>query len=53
MEGIFQSYVHLFKSLHLGTIDYFKKGDSEIFKIIYKEYIKSGDIRHSNMLQGI
>lgn len=53
MEGIFQSYVHLFKNLGIGTVDYFKKGDSEIFKIIYKEYIKSGDIRHSNMLQGI
>jgi hypothetical protein len=53
MEGIFQSYVHLAKSLGVGTMNYFKNGDSEIFKIIYKEYIKSGDIRHSNLLQGI
>lgn len=53
MEGIFQSYVHLGKSLCIGTANYFKNGDSEIFKQLYKEYFKSGDIRHSNLLQGI
>lgn len=53
LEGIVQSYVNLIKELSGGTIDLIKGNGAEAFKRIYKEYIKSGDIRHSNLLEGL
>lgn len=56
VEGIFNSYINLFKEIGLGVYDLVKKPDgrqmaANRFKKIYGEYIKKGDIRHSNLLQ--
>ena len=53
MEGIIQSYLHLIKELGIGTKEALRNGDTTVFKTIWKEYGKKGDIRHSNVLQGL
>lgn len=53
IEGIVQSYFNLLKELCGGTVDLFKGNGTEAFKRIYREYIKSGDIRHSNFFEGL
>ena len=53
MEGIFQSYIHLFKDLGIGTYEALRNGDTSVYKKLWKEYGKKGDIRHSNVLQGL
>lgn len=53
IEGVVQSYIHLIKELCGGTTDLIKGRGTEAFKQIYKEYIKSGHIRHSNFLEGL
>lgn len=53
MEGVFNSIVHLCTSLTKGSISAIKDGDTELLKEIYNQYIKKGDIRHSNLLQAL
>lgn len=53
MEGIIQSYLHLIKDIGIGTKEALRNGDTTVFKKIWKEYGKKGDIRHSNVLQGL
>lgn len=53
MEGIINSYANLFKDLGVGTYDAFRGKGTDEFKKLWKEYGKKGDIRHSNMLQGL
>lgn len=53
MEGIFQSYVHLFKDLGIGSYEALRNGNTKILKKLWNEYGKRGDIRHSNLLQGL
>lgn len=53
MEGIFQSYMHLFHDLGIGTYEALKGDGTDTLKKLWKEYGKKGDIRHSNMLQGL
>lgn len=53
MEGIFQSYIHLFKDLGIGTYEALRNGDTSVYKKLWKDYGKKGDIRHSNVLQGL
>lgn len=53
MEGIFQSYMHLLKGLY-ESVKEIKTGNSKkILKELWEQYGKKGDIRHSNVLQGI
>lgn len=56
VEGILNSYWNLFKEIGIATHEFATKPDgrnlaAKRFKTIYKEYIKKGDIRHSNLLQ--
>lgn len=51
LEGIFQSYVHLFKEVGMGTWDALRGKDTDAFKNIFNEYLKKGNIRNSNLLQ--
>jgi len=41
------------KELYGGTTDLLKGNGTEAFKRTYREYIKSGDIRHSNFYEGL
>lgn len=52
MEGIVQSYCNLMKELWIGTPKALR-GDMSSFKQIWREYVKKGDIRHSNLMQGL
>lgn len=53
MEGIFQSYLNLIKELYTGTKEFIKGDGTETFKRLWREYGKKGDIRHSNLLEGL
>lgn len=55
MEGIVQSYLHLFKEIGVGSWQLLKDPEQakQTFSKLFKEYIKKGDIRHSNILQGM
>lgn len=53
MEGVFQSYMHLFHDLGVGSYKALKGEGTEMLQKLWKEYGKPGDIRHSNMLQGL
>lgn len=53
MEGIFQSYTNLIKELCVGTKEFIKGDGTETFKRLWREYGKKGDIRHSNLLEGL
>lgn len=53
MEGILQSYMHLFHDLSVGSYKALKGDGTDMLKQVWKEYGKKGDIRHSNMLQGL
>lgn len=53
IEGIFQSYMNLFKELGIGTWDALSGKNTDAFKRIWREYGKKGHIRHSNLLQGL
>ena len=55
MEGIVQSYLHLFKEIGVGSWQLLKDPEQakQTFSKLFKEYVKKGDIRHSNILQGM
>ena len=55
MEGIVQSYLHLFKEIGIGSWQLLKDPEQakQTFTKLFNEYVKKGDIRHSNLLQGM
>lgn len=53
IEGILQSYLHLLKELGGGSLEFFTKGNSERLKQLYREYGTRGNIRNSNLCQGL
>lgn len=53
MEGIANSMFNLIKDLGMGSWQAVRNGDTSTFKKIWREYGKKGDIRHSNLLQGL
>lgn len=53
MEGIVQSYVHLFKELYRSVKEMRQGNSRKILNELWEQYGKKGDIRHSNVLQGL
>lgn len=53
MEGIFQSYVNLLRDVGVGSYEALTGKGLDTLKKVRREYLKKGDIRHSNMWQGL
>ena len=52
MEGICQSYMHLFRELGITSLEALQgKNAGERLRKVWNEYAKSGHIRHANFLR--